>query len=155
MPLPPDAYFAFGTHPHHGFVATATRAMPANLAHWFLTREQFEPVPERPGMYRLINPDDDGMRRTRQAVHDLRRHGYVVHADYLLDPVITPGPPHNPMAVHEHTERRHRIARASAGLSQQRGPALTTQPPSHRPIPPKPTYAPTVHLTASATGRSR
>ncbi|WP_414169086.1 hypothetical protein ACMATS_24680 [Streptoverticillium reticulum] len=155
MPLPPDAYFAFGAHPAHGFVATAAPTMPANLAHWFLTREQFEPVPEQPGMYRLTNPDYDGMRRTRQAVHDLRRHGYAVHADYSLDPVLTPGPPHNPMAVPEHTERRSRIARAAAGRSPQRGPALTTSPPSARPIPPKPAYAPTVHLTASATGRSR
>ncbi|MGW1194510.1 hypothetical protein ACWD4B_01425 [Streptomyces sp. NPDC002536] len=146
-------HFHFGTHPEHGFVATATATMPEQLAHWFLTREQFEPVPERPGMYRLTNPDQDGMRRTRQAVHDLRRHGYAVQADYSLDPALTPGPAHNPIAAHAHTERRSRIAHAAAARSPQRGPALTTSP-GARPIPPQPTYAPTVGMTPSA-GHSR
>ncbi|WP_367435087.1 hypothetical protein [Streptomyces celluloflavus] len=152
--MPPAPYFAFGTHPEHGFVAT-TANVPTHLAHWYLVREQFVPVLATPGLYRLTNPDQDGMRRTRQAVHDLRRHGYAVQADYSLDPALTPGPPHNPIAVHEHAERRSRIARAAAGRSPQRGPALTTSPPSARPIPARPTYAPTVHLTATATGRSR
>ncbi|MDF3292414.1 hypothetical protein P3G67_24910 [Streptomyces sp. RB6PN23] len=129
--------------------------MPANLAHWFLTREQFEPVPERPGVYRLTNPGQDGMRRTRQAIHDLRRHGYAVQADYSLDPVITPGPSHNPIAVHAHTERRSRIAHAAAARSPQRGPALSTSP-GARPVPPQPSYPPTVGITQSTSaGRGR
>ncbi|MFB7630511.1 hypothetical protein ACFC0M_06120 [Streptomyces sp. NPDC056149] len=127
--------------------------MPAHLAHWYLTRQQFEPIPERPGMYRLTNPDQDGMRRTRQTVHDLRNHGYAVRADYSLDPTLTPGPRHNPIAVHARTERRSRIAQAAAGQSPQRAPAPSA-PSSTRPLPP-PTSAPTARTTAPASGRSR
>ncbi|WP_043267083.1 hypothetical protein [Streptomyces sp. CT34] len=147
-------HFRFGTHPEHGFVAT-TANIPTHLAHWFLVREQFVPVLATPGLYRLTNPDQDGMRRTRQAVHDLRSYGYAVQADYSLDPVVTPGPPHNPIAVHGHgdghTERRSRIAQAAAARSPQRGPALTTSP-GARAIPPRPSYSPTVGVTQSTGG---
>ncbi|KPC62658.1 hypothetical protein [Streptomyces chattanoogensis] len=152
--MDPGTHFAFGTHEQHGFVAAFTSSMPAHLAHWYLDREQFEPVPDQPGLFRLTEPERDGPRRTRQAIHDLRRHGYAVHADIALDPAASASPP-RPVRSNGLMERRSRIAQAAAGRSPQRGPALTTSPPSARPMPPKPTYAPTVHLASSATGRSR
>ncbi|MDJ0464696.1 hypothetical protein [Streptomyces sp. H27-C3] len=146
--------FRFGTHPDLGFVAAASPELPQHLAEWFLTREQFEPVPTTPGLYRLSEPERDGHRRTRQAVTDLRRRGYAVHADIVLDPAVSPGPP-RPALPNGLLERRSRLAQAAAGRTTQRGTPPTTSPPSARPIPPKPSYAPTVHLTASGAGRSR
>ncbi|MFH8751915.1 hypothetical protein ACH4GK_33645 [Streptomyces rimosus] len=151
--MDPGTHFAFGTHPHHGFVASATSHMPAHLAHWFLVREQFEPVDGQPGLFRLTEPERDGPRRTRQAVHDLRRSGYAVHADVVLDPAASPNPP-RPIRPHGFSEHRSRIAQAAGRVSLRR-PAPTTSAPPARPIPPKPTYAPTVHLPPPTTGRSR
>jgi hypothetical protein len=150
--LDSGTHFAFGTHPQHGFVAAFTSSMPAHLGHWFLVREQFEPVPEQPGLFRLTAPECDGPRRTRQAVHDLRRHGYAVHADVALDPDAAAGPP-RPARPHGLSERRSRLAQAAVGRSPQRGPAATTSPPSARTVPLKPAYTPTVHPPAA--GRSR
>ncbi|UBI41304.1 hypothetical protein K7I03_28495 [Streptomyces mobaraensis] len=133
-------HFHFGTHPHHGFVAAATANLPAHLADWFLTQEQFESVPGTPGLYRLSDPDRDGQRRTRQAVQDLRRHGYTVQADYALDPALTPGPPQHP-ARHGQVEQRSRIAQAAAARSPQRGPAPAT-PLGGPPVPPSSATAP-------------
>ncbi|NIY65600.1 hypothetical protein SMALB_3605 [Streptomyces malaysiensis] len=147
-------HFAFGTHPQHGFVAAFTTSMPAHLAHWFLVREQFEPVSEQPGLFRLTDPERDGPRRTRQAIHDLRRHGYTVHADMRLDPSLSAGPP-RPARPNGLQERRSRLAQAAAGRTTQHATPPTTSLPSARPIPSKPTYAPTVHLTAAGKGRSR
>ncbi|MFF3501146.1 hypothetical protein [Streptomyces sp. NPDC003247] len=108
-------------------------------------REQFEPVPDAPGLFRLTDPERDGPRRARQAVHDLRHIGYAVHADYTLATVAPTGP-RLVSAGH-----RSRPAQAAARRSpQQRAPA--TSLPSARPLPPRPAYAPTVHLTA---GRPR
>ncbi|GAU70749.1 hypothetical protein SSP35_22_00520 [Streptomyces sp. NBRC 110611] len=152
--MAPGTHFVFGTHEDHGFVASFTSSMPAHLGHWYLTREQFEPVPDTPGLFRLSEPERDGPRRTRQAVHDLRSAGYAVHADVALDPATSASPP-RPVRPNGLIEQRSRIAQAAAGRSPQRGPVPTTSPPSARPIPPKPTYAPTVHLPPSATGRSR
>ncbi|MFD5111692.1 hypothetical protein ACFWNG_05145 [Streptomyces sp. NPDC058391] len=151
--MDPGTHFAFGAHPHHGFVASATSNMPSHLAHWFLVREQFEPVPDQPGLFRLTEPERDGPRRTRQAVHDLRHHGYAVHADIALDPAASASPP-RPVPPNGLSERRSRIAQA-AGRSSQRRSAPTTSVPSARPIPPKPSYAPTVHLPVFTAGRSR
>ncbi|MFD8847615.1 hypothetical protein [Streptomyces sp. NPDC059604] len=148
--MAPGTHFVFGTHPQHGFVAAFSSALPAHLGHWFLVREQFEPVPDEPGLFRLTDPRHDGPRRTRQAVHDLRRHGYTVHADFDLDPAASASPP-RPVRSNGLLERRRRIAQAAAGRSTQRSTAPTTSPP----IPPKPAYAPTVHLAASVGGRSR
>ncbi|WSQ12905.1 hypothetical protein OG604_36915 [Streptomyces sp. NBC_01231] len=83
------------------------------MADWFLVREQFEPVPFSPGLYRLTEPEHDGLRRTRQAVHDLRALGYQVQADSALDPALTPRPV-PPTAGHDLTERRSRIVQAAA-----------------------------------------
>ncbi|MCZ4103632.1 hypothetical protein QMK19_30435 [Streptomyces sp. H10-C2] len=149
----PD-HFRFGTHPDLGFVAAATPQISPHLAEWFLTREQFEPVPARPGLYRLSEPERDGHRRTRQAVTDLRRHGYAVHADIVLDPALSPGLA-DPVLPHGLLERRSRLAQAAAGRTTQRAKPPTASSPSTRPIPPKPSYAPTVHLTSSGGARSR
>ncbi|MFB9556865.1 hypothetical protein [Streptomyces roseoviridis] len=66
------------------------------------------------------------MRRTRQAVHDLRRHGFDVHADYTLDPAQSAGPPRiQPWAGL--MERRSRIAQAAGIRSSQYRPAVSTQ----------------------------
>ncbi|WP_435217573.1 hypothetical protein [Streptomyces sp. bgisy034] len=108
--------------------------MTAHLAEWFLTREQFEPVPGNPGLYRLAQPEQDGQRRARQAVGDLRRLGFQVQADYSLDPARTPerDRPYGRNGLPEH---RRRIAQAAAATSPQRAPTLTTtptQPPAHQ-----------------------
>nr|WP_128982739.1 hypothetical protein [Streptomyces roseicoloratus] len=153
--MDPGTHFVFGTHDDHGFVASFTSSTPAHLAHWFLVREQFEPVPGEPRLFRLTDPEHDGSRRTRQAVHDLRRMGYAVHADFLLDPAASAGPL-GPAPPHGLMERRSRIAQAAAARSPQRQSSPTTTRPGARLIPPKPDYAPTVHLTASSgAGRSR
>ncbi|MFJ8669700.1 hypothetical protein [Streptomyces sp. NPDC093600] len=152
--MQPSTHFAFGTHKDHGFVASFTPSMPAHLAHWFLEREQFEPVPGQPRLYRLVDPENDGPRRTRLAVHDLRRQGYTVHADITLDPAASAGPP-RPARPNGLQERRSRLAQAAASRTTQRAAPPTTSPPTARPIPPRPTYAPTVHLTAAGGGRSR
>ncbi|WDF44938.1 hypothetical protein PBV52_45460 [Streptomyces sp. T12] len=151
---PLSAHFHFAGHPEHGFVAAPTAAVTPHLAKWFLTREQFEPVPGHAGLYRLSEPERDGPRRTRQAVHDLRRQGYTVQADMHLDPALSAGPP-RPVRSNGLQERRSRLAQAAAGRTTQRATAPTTSPPATRPIPPKPAYAPTVHLTAAGSGRSR
>lgn len=152
--MQPGTHFAFGDHEKYGFVASFTSSMPAYLAHWFLQREQFEPVPGETGLYRLNEPERDGPRRTRQAVHDLRRQGYTVQADMRLDPALSDGPP-RPVRASGLLERRSRLAQAAAGRTTQRSAPPTTSPPATRPIPPRPTYAPTVHLTAATSGRSR
>ncbi|KPI25119.1 hypothetical protein OV320_8324 [Actinobacteria bacterium OV320] len=107
-------------------MAAATANIPAHLADWFLVREQFEPIPETPGLYRLAHPQHDGIRRIRQAVLDLRRHGYEVQADYPLDPAFSPGPP-QPAVRNGLLERRNPIAQAAATRSPQRftAPAAT------------------------------
>lgn len=129
----------------------ATANIPSHLAHWFLVREQFEPVPDTPGLYRLTHPEQDGLRRTRQAVKDLRRHGYQVHADSALDPALTPGPP-QPAA------QQGLMGRAAARLAQAaaRPPHLgspLTATPGHAP---RPTTVPGTGMGPSARpGRGR
>ncbi|MFJ1652682.1 hypothetical protein ACIOC2_14950 [Streptomyces sp. NPDC088337] len=152
--MQPGTHFVFGDHDTHGFVASYTVSMPANLAHWYLEREQFEPVPGEPGLFRLSEPERDGPRRTRQAVHDLRRQGYTVQADIRLDPSLSAGPP-RPVRPNGLQELRSRLAQAAVSRTTQRSTSPTTSAPSARPMPPKPTYAPTVHLTAAVGGRSR
>lgn len=142
-------HFAFGTHPRHGIVAAFTPSMPAHLARWFLVREQFEPVPGHPRLFRLTQPERDGPRRARQAVQDLRRHGYAVHADMALDPATSSNPP-PPRRSNGPSDRRTRLAQAAVSRTRQRRTAATASPPS---TPPRPAYAPTAHLHAA--GRPR
>lgn len=151
MDSPLSDHFRFGAHPDHGFVAAATANIPAHLADWFLVREQFEPVPGTPGLYRLTHPEQDGIRRTRQAVHDLRRHGYEVQADYSLDPGRSASPP-QPAVLNGLMERRNRIAQAAATRSPQR----LTAPPTTIPeaAPPHPTSVP-VNGRAQTAGKGR
>ncbi|MFI9423397.1 hypothetical protein ACIG54_07500 [Streptomyces achromogenes] len=149
--MEPGTHFAFGTHPEHKFVAAFTATMPAHLGHWFLTREQFEPVPGHPALFRLTEPGRDGARRARQAVNDLRALGYMVDADLRLD-LNPPSRSARPARSHALTERRARLAQAAAVRSPQHRATPPTTAPAARPIPPKPAYAPTVHLH---TGRSR
>ncbi|MFI1721803.1 hypothetical protein [Streptomyces sp. NPDC020489] len=153
--MQPGTHFAFGDHEEHGFVASFTCSLPTHLAHWYLEREQFEPVPDQPGLYRLSESERDGPRRTRQAIHDLRRQGFTVQADIRLDPAVSASPPRQ-VRANGLLERRSRLAEAAAGrTTQRRATPPTTSAPAARPIPPKPTYAPTVHLAASGGGRSR
>ncbi|MER6500153.1 hypothetical protein ABT218_12360 [Streptomyces sp. NPDC001455] len=147
-------HFVFGTHENHGFVASFTPSISPHLAQWVLVREQFEPIPDEPGLFRLSEPERDGARRTRQAVRDLRRQGYAVHADVALDPAASASSP-RPVRPNGLLERRSRLAQAAASRTTQRGTPPTTSPPSARPIPPKPTYAPTIRLAASGGGRCR
>ncbi|MFD9327796.1 hypothetical protein [Streptomyces sp. NPDC060065] len=113
-------------------MAAATANIPAHLADWLLVREQFEPIPETPGLYRLTHPQQDGVRRTRQAVLDLRRHGYEVQADYPLDPALTAGPP-QPAVRNKLMERRNPAAQAAATRSPQRLTAPTATLPEFVP----------------------
>ncbi|MFF6783798.1 hypothetical protein [Streptomyces sp. NPDC012510] len=129
-------------------MAIATANIPPHLAQWFLAREQFEPVPDTPGLYRLAHPEQDGVRRTRQAVHDLRRLGYAVQAEPALDPARTPGPP-QPAVRNGLTERRTRVAQAAATHSPQQAPPLTATPMSGHPGPQPAAAAP-----AAGPGRS-
>ncbi|MFF8958633.1 hypothetical protein [Streptomyces sp. NPDC014894] len=124
--MDPSSHFVFGTHPEHGFVATATVHTPIHLADWYLTREQFEQVPGTPGLYRLTTPEADGIRRTRQAVHDLRARGFAVYADYSLDPANDSNQSTTP---HRAASPRSRIVRAAAARPPQLGPAPVTSPP--------------------------
>ncbi|WP_327731458.1 hypothetical protein OG250_43260 [Streptomyces sp. NBC_00487] len=103
-----------------------------------LVREQFEPVPFSPGLYRLTEPNRDGLRRTRQAIHDLRNLGYRVRDDSALDPT----------ASNDLAERRSRIARAAA-VRPSRITALANAA-SHGPPPAAAGKAP-----AAGQGRSR
>ncbi|MFD3910058.1 hypothetical protein [Streptomyces sp. NPDC058603] len=141
--MDPSTHFIFGIHHDHGFVARTGPNMPMDLGHWYLAREQFEQVPGTPGLYRLTNPETEGPRRSRQAVHDLRQLGYSVHADLALDPAATPAPP-RPAVRNGLLERRTRIAQAAGIRPPQHGGALTTTPPASRPVPPKPPYAPSI-----------
>ncbi|AJE87425.1 hypothetical protein SLNWT_7049 [Streptomyces albus] len=150
----PTCHFAFGAHKEHGFVASFTSSMAAHLAHWYLKREQFEPIPGEPGLYRLSEPEHDGPRRTRQTVLDLRRQGFLVQADIALDPAVANAPSRT-ARPNAHVERRSRLTQAAASRTTQRAVRPATSAPAARPIPPKPTYAPTVHLTPSGSGRSR
>ncbi|WP_349239703.1 hypothetical protein [Streptomyces sp. CC208A] len=99
------------------------------------------------GLYRLTSPEYDGVRRTRQAVHDLRRRGFDVHADYTLDPAQSAGPPRvQPRAGL--MERRSRIAQAAGIRSTQYRPAAPAQA---TPASPRPASA----LTALGQGRGQ
>ncbi|MFI7337127.1 hypothetical protein ACIBUY_04205 [Streptomyces sp. NPDC050085] len=83
----PQTYI--GYHPEHGFIARPSEELPPHLADWLLTRVMFERVPDTP-LYRLAAPSNDGVRRTRQAVKDLRALGFRVQADLRLDPSLSP-----------------------------------------------------------------
>ncbi|MGW7303979.1 hypothetical protein ACWGI1_00185 [Streptomyces sp. NPDC054835] len=128
MPL----HFHFGLHPHLGVVARPTTAITPHLAAWLLAREQFELVPGTTDLYQLTRQDHDPVRRGRQAVHDLRRHEYTVHADYSLDPAQS-APPPAPARGNGPAERRARIAWASATRSAQR--PVGTAPSATLPVP--------------------
>ncbi|MFD4736065.1 hypothetical protein ACFWNQ_01670 [Streptomyces virginiae] len=124
-------HFHFGLHPEHGVVARATAAITPHLADWYLQHEQFEPVPGRPDLYRLARPNHDLRRRARQTVHDLRRHGFTVHADHSIDPAET-ATPVSPAQRNNLTDRRARIAQAAASRPPQHrtGTAQETAPPA-------------------------
>lgn len=126
--------------------------MTPHLGEWFLTREQFEPVPDIPGLYRLTQPDQDGQRRARQAVRDLRTHGFHVQADYSLDPALAPEPD-RPYVRNGLMERRQRIAQAAAATSSHRAPTLSTAParPSAQPA----AIPVTRHTRSPGPGRGR
>ncbi|MFB7270775.1 hypothetical protein [Streptomyces sp. NPDC056244] len=111
-------------------------------------------MPDTAGLYRLTNPQTDGPRRTRQAVHDLRRLGFHVQADLALDPALTEDRP-LPVVGNGLSDRRSQIAQAAATRSPQRGPALTTKPPSTRLNPPNPAYAPASATRSGGHGRGR
>ncbi|MFE9686767.1 hypothetical protein [Streptomyces sp. NPDC006285] len=142
-----SSHFAIGAHPQHGLVAAATSlTVTPPLAHWLLTREQFEPVPGTPGLFRLTDPERDGPRRAAQAAHSLRGLGYAVHTDYTL--ALTAESGLRPTS----TDSRAPLVQAAARTSPQLRTAPTTRPAPARALPPKPAYAPTVHRDA---GRSR
>ncbi|MCZ0997564.1 hypothetical protein O1M63_04500 [Streptomyces mirabilis] len=118
-----------------------------HLADWLLTREQFEPIPGAAGQYRLTTPERDGQRRAHQAVHDLRRLAYRVHADAALDPPAPPHPvqdrgctngaavsPRQPPARPSDRPGSHRL-RAVRSASPGRAPAQEPRQKSLEPLP--------------------
>lgn len=148
--MTPDTHFVLGTHTRYGYVA-ATPNFPKHLADWYLGHLQFEPVVGEPGLYRLTEPDRDGPRRMRQTAQALRRQGYGVHVDADVEHAPDASPP--ALWTAELTERRSRVARAAAARSPQYGSAPTAILASAQLVPPRPAYAPTVHLTAAGRGR--
>ncbi|WP_329376986.1 hypothetical protein OG625_05830 [Streptomyces sp. NBC_01351] len=136
-------HFHFGLHAEHGVVARPTTAITSHLAAWYLEREQFEPAPGRADLFRLTQPDHDLRRRARQTVHDLRRHGFTVHADLSLDPAET-APANAPVRANSASERLARIARAAAA-----------QPPQHRVNTPQVASAPVPTLGAHSSAARR
>ncbi|MGW4200329.1 hypothetical protein [Streptomyces sp. NPDC004726] len=102
-------------------------------------------APDRPGLYRLVHPEQDGLRRARQAVHDLRAHGFTVQADYTLDPAPDPEPG---LPDRLATARQTRLARAAAARSPQLNTTVSRQPAAAS----VPAAAPT---TVRQAGRSR
>jgi hypothetical protein len=112
-----------GYHDQHGVVARTHHSLPEHLAHWTLTRTQFEQVPDSP-LYRLTEPHHDGTRRTRQAVNDLRNAGLTVQADLQLDPQLTPDPPRLTQA-NAPAQHRAPLAEAARARSPQRSAPLT------------------------------
>lgn len=107
-----------------------------------------------PGLYRLSEPERDGLRRTRQAVNDLRRQGYTVQADIRLDPALTDGPPF-PFRPSDTPDRRTTLAQAAALRTTQRPAHLTAAHPPARPMSSVPARAPAVRPAAPGSGRSR
>lgn len=138
-------HFHFGLHAEHGVVARPTTAITPHLAAWYLEREQFEPVPGRADLFRLTQPDHDLRRRARQTVHDLRGHGFTVHADLSLDPAET-APANAPVRANSASERLARIARAAAG----RPPQQRVNTPQVASVP-----VPTLGAHSSAARRTR
>ncbi|OEV29355.1 hypothetical protein AN219_17015 [Streptomyces nanshensis] len=121
-------HFHVGSHPEHGFVAKGTTNISSHLAEWYLTREQFQQVPGTQGLYRLTQPEQDGRRRSRQAVKDLRTHGFTVHTDLAPDSAVSPAT-RQPVQREELTERRKRRAEAASVRSpQQAAPLTSTRP---------------------------
>lgn len=141
--MAPAPHFSFGIDHQHGFVAVASADIPEHLAHWYLTREQFEPVPNEPGLYRLTEPEHNARNRAAHAVLDLQHHGYTVSAE--LYPPFTDQP-----RTQSPAQRRARVAQAAGRPSPQRGRAPATTPTTvQRPVPPNPHYPPTVHPARS------
>jgi hypothetical protein len=147
------AHFLFAAHAEHGFVASFTATIPAHLAAWYLTREQFEPLPDAPGLFRLVDPDRDGVRRTRQAVKDLRHLGYRVHADHTLEPVSSDTS--GQARVEERSRRRARIAQAAAIRSPQNTAPHAVPVPAARPFTASPSHQPAVETAAPRVRKSR
>ncbi|MFB7481887.1 hypothetical protein ACFUEM_25065 [Streptomyces anulatus] len=151
--MDPDTHFVFGTHHQHGYAAAFAPDFPSHLAHWLLIRLQFEPVPQEPGLYRLTDPERDGARRTRQAAQDLRAQSYAVHVD--ADVAHAESGPSRSAHQNGLAERRTRIARAASTQPPRRAVTPTVSAPAARAVPPDPSYAPAVQLTASTPGRGR
>jgi hypothetical protein len=122
--MPRVPHFHFGLDPDLGVVARPTTEITSHLATWYLVREQLELVPGTVDLYRLTRQDHDPWRRGRQAVHDLRQAGFVVQADYSLDPAQSA--PSVPARGTGLAERRARIAAAAASRSPQH--PFTTAP---------------------------
>lgn len=146
--MEPPTQFAFGTHRDHGLVAGFTHRIPAHLGDWFLKRLQFEPVAGEQGLYRLTEPDRDGLRRTHQAAQALRAQGYAVYLDANIAPATPAGA--NPSRSPVSTERRGRIAQLAGVRSHTPRSAPATNPPSRRPVP-----VPAVRMTEPVARRTR
>ncbi|WP_433549120.1 hypothetical protein ACQPZG_31710 [Streptomyces sp. CA-294286] len=138
-----------GTHPTYGFVAASGRPLTEHLKTWLLERVMFEPVPGT-DLHRLTEPSQDGIRRARQAVSDIRNLGIRVQADYVLDPLLTPDLSGAAPGM-AHNERLVRIARAATAHTARRpAPSAVTL------ASPAPAATPRLQTASrSPSGRSR
>ncbi|MFI5804378.1 hypothetical protein [Streptomyces sp. NPDC051561] len=109
----------------------------------------FEPVPGT-DLHRLSEPSQDGMRRARQAVSDIRNLGIRVQADFVLDPLLTPDLS-GPALGSAPNERLVRIARAATAHTARRtAPPIVTPGNSAASSTPRP-----LATSPSPGGRSR
>ncbi|MEU1906585.1 hypothetical protein [Streptomyces hygroscopicus] len=100
-----DPHIVIDRHPELGIVA-ANRHNTAVIDH-VLHRVGFQPLPDRPQLYALLEPERDGLRRVRQAVQSLRIARYRVATDAGFEPGTTP-PRHS-------SGRTHHRGQATAG----------------------------------------
>ncbi|MGW4197085.1 hypothetical protein [Streptomyces sp. NPDC005004] len=132
--MKPGTHFAFGTHRDHGLVAAYTPHIPEHLGHWFLERLQYEPVPGEPGLYRLTQPERDGVRRTHQAARALHTQGYTVHLDADVAAAAPAARLARSQSSPDHTSHRPRATAAPSSWAEQ---APTAAPRgARRPVPP-------------------
>ncbi|MGW2600279.1 hypothetical protein [Streptomyces klenkii] len=144
----PEPHVTIGQHPELGYVALNTADL--FVADRILKQLGFQPVPGSK-LYALTQPDQDGNRRTRQAITSLRAARYRVDADLTLDP----GPPSARQGdAHERPLVRGAVRRttATAQAAVSRSAALADRT-GLPPIPPRP-GTPAVTPPGPSSGRA-
>jgi hypothetical protein len=86
MPDHPPPDIAVGHHPGFGIAATIPGSLAAGA--WMLRGLDFHPVPSRPDLYALSDPERDGPDRATRALALLRKARYPVDVDAAFDPSL-------------------------------------------------------------------